>query len=72
MAIQPYLANDIDFGAAGIRSSEVIKDFMLRQCREADLLLFVQMARIEPPKTAQDLGVDPRTIFRHLEKEEAR
>jgi len=57
VAIQPYLADDIDFGAAGIRSSEVIKDFMLRQCREADLVLFVQMARIEPPKTAQDLGL---------------
>lgn len=57
VAVQPYLADDIDFGAAGIRASMVMKEFMLRQCREADLVLFVQMARIEAPQTAQELGL---------------
>ena len=57
VAVQPYLEDSIDFGAAGLRASEVIKDFMLRQCRESDLVLFVQMSRIEPPKTAQELGL---------------
>jgi flagellar biosynthetic protein FliP len=35
----------------------VLKNFMLRQCREADVALFVQMARMEPPASVQDLGL---------------
>ncbi|MFC1652709.1 flagellar type III secretion system pore protein FliP [Planctomycetota bacterium] len=57
VAIQPYLQNDIEFGAAGVRASEVLKAFMLRQCRESDIVLFVQMARIEAPASAQELGL---------------
>ena len=32
-----------------------MKEFMLRQCRQADLALFVQMARIKPPTKPMDL-----------------
>jgi len=49
IAIKPYIADEIDFRTAGTRAGECIKEFMLRQCREADLALFVQMAKIEPP-----------------------
>ncbi len=56
-AIQPYLANEIDFQTAGTRAGYCIKEFMLRQCREADLALFVQMARIEPPTSLMDIDM---------------
>ncbi|MGD2094431.1 MAG: flagellar type III secretion system pore protein FliP [Phycisphaerales bacterium] len=48
-AIQPYLANEIDFQTAGSRAGDCMKEFMVRQCRKADLALFVRMAKIEPP-----------------------
>jgi flagellar biosynthetic protein FliP len=56
-AIQPYLANEIDFQTAGTRARDCIKEFMLRQSREADLTLFVQMARIEPPTSLMDIDM---------------
>jgi len=57
LSIQPYLADEIDFKTAGLRGSDCIKEFMLRQSREADLALFVQMAKIEPPSSPADLGL---------------
>ncbi|MHC4593715.1 MAG: flagellar type III secretion system pore protein FliP [Planctomycetota bacterium] len=56
-SIQPYLADEIDFKAAGGRAGGCIKEFMLRQCREADLALFVQMAKIEPPTSLMDVDM---------------
>ncbi len=57
VAIQPYLADQIDFATAGLRASDCIKEFMLRQSRESDLALFVQMAKIEPPKSPMDIDL---------------
>jgi len=56
-AIQPYLANEIDFQTAGTKAGNCIKEFMLRQSREADLALFVRMAKIEPPKSLMDIDL---------------
>lgn len=56
-AIQPYLANEIDFQTAGTRAGDCIKEFMLRQCREADLALFVRMSRIEPSTNLMDIDL---------------
>ena len=56
-AIQPYLADEIDFQTAGNRAGDCMKEFMLRQSREADLALFVQMAKIEPPGSPMDIGL---------------
>jgi len=56
-SIQPYIADEIDFQTAGTIAGNCIKEFMLRQCREADLTLFVQMAKIEPPTSAMDLDL---------------
>jgi flagellar biosynthetic protein FliP len=56
-AIQPYIAGEIDFQAAGLRASNHIKQFMLRQSRQADVALFVQMAHIEPPASPTDIGM---------------
>ncbi len=57
VCIQPYLADEIDVQAAGARAGDCIKEFMLRQSREADLALFVNMARIERPASAMDIGL---------------
>ena len=56
-AIQPYIADQIDFQTAGARACHCIKEFMLRQSRESDLALFVQMAKIEPPTSPMDIGM---------------
>jgi flagellar biosynthetic protein FliP len=56
-SIQPYLADEIDFQTAGTRACDCIKEFMLRQSREADLALFVQMAKIEPPKSLMEIDL---------------
>jgi flagellar biosynthesis protein FliP len=56
-AIQPYVADQINFQTAAQKASDSIKEFMLRQCRPADLALFVQMAKIERPSNAMDIGL---------------
>ncbi len=56
-AIRPYIADQIDFQTAAQKASDSVKDFMLRQCRPADLTLFVQMAKIERPKSPMDIGM---------------
>ena len=56
-SIQPYLADEIDFQTAGVRARDCIKEFMLRQSRETDLTLFVQMAKIEPPTSLMDIDM---------------
>ena len=56
-AVQPYLADEIDFQTAGDRNGNCLKEFMLRQCREADLALFVKMANIEPPSSLMDIDL---------------
>ena len=54
-SIQPYIADEIDFQTAGTRAGDCIKEFMLRQSRQADLALFVQMAKIEPPRSLMEI-----------------
>lgn len=56
-AVQPYLADKIDFQTAGARAGDCFKTFMLRQCRKEDLTLFVKMAKIEPPASPTDLNM---------------
>ncbi|MHC4531730.1 MAG: flagellar type III secretion system pore protein FliP [Planctomycetota bacterium] len=56
-SVQPYLADEINFETAGSRAGDSIKEFMLRQCRESDLALFVQMAEIEPPASPKEIGL---------------
>jgi flagellar biosynthetic protein FliP len=57
VGIQPYLADEVDFNIAGKRAGDCIKEFMLRQSRESDLALFIQMAKIEPPTNPMDIGM---------------
>jgi flagellar biosynthetic protein FliP len=56
-AIGPYIANQMDFKTAMVKATDCLKEFMLRQCRQADLALFIQMAKVEPPKQPMDVGM---------------
>ena len=54
-ALQPYLAGEISQIEAFRRAEQPIRQFMLRQTREKDLALFVHLARLDPPRTADDI-----------------
>jgi flagellar biosynthesis protein FliP len=54
-AIQPYLAEELPFGAAAAKAGDCIKEFMLRQSRKTDLAMFVQMAKANPPAAPIDI-----------------
>jgi flagellar biosynthetic protein FliP len=54
-ALQPYLDEQITFQEACGRGNETLKTFMLSQTREADLTLFVDLARIPLPESAEQV-----------------
>ena len=56
-AVQPYIADQINFQTAAQKTGDTVKEFMLRQCRQADLALFVQMAKMERPNNPMDIGL---------------
>lgn len=56
-AITPYINNEIKFDQASKIASNHLRSFMLHQTREKDLALFVQMAKIAPPKGPEDIGL---------------
>ncbi len=56
-ALQPYLNEQISQAEAYTNALKPLRDFMLRQTREKDLALFVEMARIEQPESPDDLPV---------------
>ncbi len=54
-ALQPYLADDIQF-QEGLKISETaIRGFLYKQTRRKDLALMINLARIERPKTKDDV-----------------
>ena len=55
LAIQPAMAGQIDTTTALERAAPPLRDFMLKQTREADLALFVQLAGLERPASPNDL-----------------
>ena len=50
-AVKPYLAEEIGYAEATARAQEPLRDFMLRQTRDKDLALFVNMARLDVENT---------------------
>jgi flagellar biosynthetic protein FliP len=54
-AIAPAMAGQIDAMTAMERGAPALREFMLKQTREADLALFVDLARLPRPASAQDL-----------------
>ena len=54
-AIAPAMAGQIDTMTAIERGAPALREFMLKQTREADLALFVDLARMPRPASAQEL-----------------
>lgn len=54
-AVIPYNQGRLNEMQAFERGMRPLKQFMLKQTREKDLALFVQFARIEPPKTIEEV-----------------
>lgn len=54
-ALQPYLAQKMTQPQAFERAATPIREFMLRQVREKDLALFVDIAKLPPPKEASEI-----------------
>ena len=54
-ALQPYLDKKIDHGQAFANAAQPLKEFMLKQTREKDLALFVDIADENRPRTVEDI-----------------
>jgi flagellar biosynthetic protein FliP len=54
-AVVPYLEDRIPLKAAVEEASAPMRDFMVRQTREQDLALMVELARAEPPAAVEDI-----------------
>jgi flagellar biosynthetic protein FliP len=59
-ALQPFLANKVNQEQAMDAALVPLRRFMFNQTRDADLGLFVKLAKIETPKTRQDV---PTTVL---------
>jgi flagellar biosynthetic protein FliP len=55
LAIAPAMAGHIDTTTAMERGAPPLREFMLKQTREADLALFVELARLPRPSSPQEL-----------------
>lgn len=56
-SIEPYLKDEIDFKTAGENARDCLKEFMLKQLREKDLALFLNMAKAKPPDNVREVGM---------------
>lgn len=54
-AVEPYLANKITLSEAYARGSAPLRDFMVRQTREQDLALMVELARDKVPQSVEEV-----------------
>jgi flagellar biosynthetic protein FliP len=54
-AVKPYLANDIDAKQALEKAMQPVRKFMLKQTREKDLSMMVQVAKMQRPKNIDDV-----------------
>lgn len=70
-ALSPYLAGDISQSTAFKRAETPVRNFMLKQASENDLALFVYLARLERPRSPDDLPtyiIIPSFIIGELKK----
>lgn len=54
-AVEPAMAGQIDVTEALTRSAPPLRAFMLKQTRESDLALFVELGKVARPATPDDL-----------------
>ena len=55
VALEPAMAGKVSMTEALQLGAPPLRDFMLKQTREADLALFIELGKIEKPKTASEL-----------------
>jgi flagellar biosynthetic protein FliP len=55
-ALEPYIANQIDYKTAFKKGIEPLRIYMRRATRESDLKIFVKLAQGEKPKTFDDVS----------------
>ncbi|WP_374349754.1 flagellar type III secretion system pore protein FliP [Chitinimonas sp.] len=56
-AYQPYSEDKITFNEAVERGSKPLKQFMMRQTRQKDLAVFIQLSNSAKPKTPDDISL---------------
>ena len=56
-ALQPYLRGDISQNEAYKKAAEPVRQFMMKQTREKDLALFVNLANMGKPESSADLPI---------------
>jgi flagellar biosynthetic protein FliP len=56
-AVQPYLAGKLAPDRAATSGIAPLRDFMVRQTREPDLALMVELAKAEQPATVDDISL---------------
>jgi flagellar biosynthetic protein FliP len=54
--VQPYLDGALQTGEALTRGMQPLRDFMIRQTREQDLALIVELSRKEMPQTVEEVS----------------
>jgi len=55
LAVQPAMNGEIDITEALTRGAPPLREFMLKQTREADLALFVELGKVPRPNNASEL-----------------
>lgn len=55
-AFQPFMAGTLSMEAAYERGSAPLREFMVRQTREQDLALMVELSKAKPPQTMDDIS----------------
>lgn len=55
IAVAPYLADKIPVQEAAQKALAPLREFMLRQTREQDLSLMMELAKAPPPKTVEEV-----------------
>jgi flagellar biosynthetic protein FliP len=56
-AWRPYMEDRITLTQAAAEGKKPLRDFMLRQTREQDLSLVVELSKSRPPQTEDDVGL---------------
>lgn len=56
-ALQPYMAGKLSTEAAFAKGSAPLRDFMVRQTREQDLALMVDLAKAERPRDVSEISM---------------
>lgn len=68
-ALEPYLAGELDFGAALERAESPLREFMLQQTRETDLAMFAEIGQageLESPESVPLMVLVPAFVTSEL------